>query len=209
DVGGTGLSQHVNGSDTCGTSTGDDNLQAGQVAAEQLQGIAQCREDDHGSTVLIIVHNRDIEALNETTFDLKAAWCGDIFQVDSAEGWCQASDRINEFINVLGIEHDGDGLQASKGAKQLRFAFHHGQGRLWADIAQSQNGGAIRDDRDGIAHASVRAGYFWVCGNCFTNFGYTWRVRQGQIAHIAQRAGGSNREFAAFVRVEDFFVGEV
>src|SRR5699024_883979 len=95
DIGRACIGEHVDGCYTGRTSTRDDNLQACKLTTEQLQRVAQCGEDNHGSTVLIIVHNRDIEALNETTFDLKAAWCGDIFQVDSAEGWCQASDRLN------------------------------------------------------------------------------------------------------------------
>ena len=108
DIGRACIGEHVDGCYTGSTSTRDDNLQACKLTAEQLQRVAQCGEDNHGGTVLIIVHDWDVEALNETALDLKATRCRDILQVDGTKRWRQARDGLHQLINILGIQNDGN-----------------------------------------------------------------------------------------------------
>jgi hypothetical protein len=42
-------------------------------------------EGDYCRPVLVVMEDRDIALFFEFAFDLKAAWCRDVFQIDTAE----------------------------------------------------------------------------------------------------------------------------
>ncbi len=55
------------------------------ISFHQLQGIQQCSAGNDSRTMLIIVHDRDLQLFAQPFFNGKTFRAFDIFQVDAAE----------------------------------------------------------------------------------------------------------------------------
>ena len=71
----------------------------------------------------------------QAPFDLKAARCADVFQVDAAEGRGEVFDRTDDLLAVLGVQTDREGIDVGEFLEQDRLSFHDRKGGLCADIA--------------------------------------------------------------------------
>lgn len=139
DVADAGVEKHVDACDARGSGAGDDHAQVGEGAVEEARGVAQCRIDDDGGAVLVVVHDGDGEAFVEAAFDLEAAWCGDVFEVDGRKRGRDAHDGVDDFVNIVGVEDDREGVQPGELLEELGFALHDGQGCLGADVPEPED----------------------------------------------------------------------
>ena len=93
---------------TDGSSTGtiDNDFHLGDVLTCNLKRIFQtcCRDD--GSTMLVVMHHRDVESLLQTLFDVEALRSLDVLQVDTTERWSNALYNFTEFFWVFFVNLD-------------------------------------------------------------------------------------------------------
>jgi hypothetical protein len=68
------------------------------------------------------------------------------------------SARVDELVDVLGVDLEIDGIDIGKALEQHRLALHHRLGRQRAEIAEAQNGGAVGDHRHHVAFGGVIEG---------------------------------------------------
>ena len=109
------LQQQLADGDACRTGTVDDHLYLMDVLFYQLQGTEQtCRHHD-GGAVLVVVEHRNVQLLFQAAFDLKAARCADVLQVDAAKGESQVLDGLDDLLRVLGVQADGESVDVRKG----------------------------------------------------------------------------------------------
>ena len=104
--------------------------------------------------MLVIVENRNIAALFQLLLDLEAAGSGDILQVYAAEGACQQSNGIYNFIYVLAAYAERNSVYIAKSLEQDTFTFHNRHTGLRSDIAQTQNCGTVGYYGNGVPAAS-------------------------------------------------------
>ena len=79
----------------------------------------------------------------------------DVFEVDAAEGRGDGLDRADERFGVGLIDFDVESVDVCERLEQHAFAFHHGLACQSADITQSEDGGAVRNDCYQIAFVGV------------------------------------------------------
>src|SRR5690606_5825167 len=138
-----------------GAGTQADDLGVFQFLVCQLQSVEHGCCSNNGSTVLIIVKNRNIALLDERTLDLKALRSLDILKVDTAEGAGDALDCIDEGLGTFRLDFDVEYVNAGKALEQYTLAFHYRLGSQRAEVAQAENGSTIRDHRYQVALAGV------------------------------------------------------
>ena len=76
--------------------------------------------------MLIVVEHGDIELVDKAVLNLETARCRDVLQVDAAERGGEALDRLDNLVDVLGIQADGHGVHIAEGLEEGTFALHDG-----------------------------------------------------------------------------------
>src|SRR5438046_1256364 len=82
--------------------------------------------------------------------ELEAAGCGDILEVDAAEGRGDELDGLDDFVDILRREADREGVHAPELLEQHRLAFHHRERRLRPNIAQAEHRRTVGDHGDHV-----------------------------------------------------------
>src|SRR5690606_35069846 len=151
----------INHADIFNSSTQTDK----QLLVCQLQSVEHGCCSNNGSTVLIIVKNRNIALLDERTLDLEALRSFDILKVDTAEGAGNALDRIDEGLGAFRFDLDIEHINAGKALEQYALAFHYRLGGQRTEIAQTENSSTVGDHRHQVALAGVFECQICVLGN--------------------------------------------
>ncbi|MCY1243783.1 hypothetical protein D9M72_568160 [compost metagenome] len=134
-----------------GADAGDHDPDLGKLLVHHAEGVDQGSQGDDGRAVLVVVEDRDVQFLAEALFDLEAARGGDVFKVDAAVDGGHGLGDHNDFFSVLGVKADRPGVNVGELLEQSGFAFHDGQGRGRANVAQAKDGRAVGQDCDGVA----------------------------------------------------------
>ena len=71
------------------------------------------------------MEHRDVHDLFQALFDDEAFGGLDVFKVYAAEGRPHEPHRLDDFVGVLGIKLDVDGVHVGETLEQHRLAFHH------------------------------------------------------------------------------------
>ena len=192
--------------DARGTRTGDHHTESFKFAAGDLGGAGQRGQDHDGGAVLVIVHDRAVQGLDELFFELEAARRGDVLQVHGAEAGAQADQGLNDFVHVGGVEDQRDGVKVAEGLEQGGFALHDGQGRAGADVAEAQHGGAVADHNNKALGPGEGLGEFGVGVDGAADLGNTRSVGNGKIALAGERDRAGDGQLAALVGFEDLLV---
>ena len=101
--------------------------------------------------MLVVVHDWNIERFDQAIFDLKTARSADVFEIYSPEHRRDARDRLNDFVDVLGVETDWESVDVGELLKEHRLAFHNRKRSERPDIAQAEHGRSVGDNRHGVA----------------------------------------------------------
>ena len=139
DVGGAHLLQDLGAGDAACPGSAEYHLHVLEPLADHLQGIDHRCQDDYGGAVLVVMEYRDAD-VHQVLFDVEAAGCGDVLEVDAAEGGGEVPHDHDDLIRVLGGEADGPGVDARQLAEQDRLAFHDGHRTLGPDVAKPEHG---------------------------------------------------------------------
>src|SRR5690606_33674676 len=142
-----------------------DELGRLEVAAGQRQRIDEAGGGDDGGAVLVVVEDRDVHQLAQALLDDEAVGRLDVFQVDAAEGGTEITHAIDEFVDIFGVDLEVDRIDVGKALEEHRLAFHHGFGGERAEIAEAEDGRAVRDDGDHVAARRVVIGGGRIRGN--------------------------------------------
>ena len=159
---GTPIALISGGAGECGGARAvDHHLHILEIAAGEVAGVDQAGGGDDRGAVLVVMEHRDVHPLAQCLLDDEAFGRGDVFQVDAAEAGFHQRDRFDELVRIFGIEFDIDQIDIGEALEQHRFAFHHRLGRERAEIAEPENGGAVRDDRHEIGPRGIVIGMSW------------------------------------------------
>jgi hypothetical protein len=137
--------------------------------------------------VLVVVEHRDVELLAQTAFDLETMRCGDVFQIDAAEGRRYRDHGLDEVLRVLRVDLDVEHIDAGEALEQHALAFHHRLAGQGADIAETQHRRSVGDHADQIALGRVFVGVGRILRDRAHRLGDAWGIRQRQI--LLSRAG--------------------
>src|SRR5262249_30828100 len=181
DVADAAREQNLDGRRRGGADARHDDGELPEVLSYDAQGVEQCRQHDDRGPVLVIVEDGDVEILAQALLDLETSGCGDVFQVDAAEGRRQELDRFHDLVGILRGQAHREGVHAGELLEQHRLAFHDGQRRLGSDVAEPQHGGAIGDDCDRVVLHGEGEGALAVVVDRQAYAGHPWRVGHGKV----------------------------
>ena len=144
--------------DARGAGADDHHRDVLGALVDDAQRVEEGGEHHHRGAVLVVVEDRDVELLAQPALDLEAARRGDVLEVDAAEARRDGLDRAHDLVDVLRREAERERVDAAELLEQHRLALHHGHGRLGADVAEAEHGGAVRHDGDRVALDRERPG---------------------------------------------------
>ena len=108
---------------------------------------------------------------------------------------------MDKLVHILGPYAQGNRVHAAEGFEQNALALHDRHARLGADIAQTQHGGAVGDDRYGIAPAGQLIGFGRVLLDLDTGRGHARGVGQGEGVLVVHGHFGYSFQLAFPFRV--------
>ena len=185
---------------------GDHHAQRGHVTAEHLGGAHHRGEHDDRGAVLVVVHHRAVERLDEASFDLEAARRRDVLEIHRAERRPQPHQCLDDLVGILGVQHDRDRVQIAVRLEQRALALHHGQRRRRTDIAKAEHRAAVADDGHQPVRPGVAGGQGVIGGDRATDLRDARRVGDRQRALGVQRGLQLDGQLAGYVGLEDLLV---
>ena len=207
EVGDARLSQDPGDRHSGGPCATDDDAQPLERPAQHERGVPQAGEDDDGRAVLVVVEDRQREAFLQPPLDLEAPRRRDVLEVDATERGREPRDGVDDLVDVGRVEADGHRVQPAEVLEEQRLPLHHREGSAGPDVAEPEDGGPVGDDRDRVGAAGVAVEEVGVGGDRPAHVGDAGRVRQRQVAPVAQRDARHDFELAALVQGEDGVVG--
>src|SRR3989344_1307390 len=132
----------------CGSRTENHDASRSKFLSHDLQGVQDCSKNNYRGSVLIVMHHGDIECLNDATLDVETFRRGDVFEIDTAERWCNCNNGFNDFIRLLCIKHNRHGVHSRKRFENRALSFHDWKRGKCADIPEPEHSRAIGDDCD-------------------------------------------------------------
>ena len=181
------------------------------LAAGQVERVEQAGGGDDRGAVLVVVEHRDVEQLAQPLLDDEALRRLDVLEVDAAPALAEQLHAIDEFVRILGVDLEIDGVDVGEALEQHRLAFHHRLGRQRAEIAEAEDGGAVGDDGDEIALGRVVVGLALILGDGQHRHRDAGRIGERQVALRRHRLGGDDFELAGpalAVKQQRFLIGE-
>lgn len=139
--------------------------------------------------MLVVVHDRTVESLDDALLDLEAPWSRDVFEVDGAEAVPQPNYGVDDLVDVVGVENDGDGVEPREVLEQCGFALHDRKGRPRSDVAEPEDRGTVGDDGDEPVRPRVLLRERRVLRDCPAHLGDARGIGDGQVALGLERCG--------------------
>ena len=135
-----------------------DELCGLHVAAGDFERVDEAGRRDDRRAVLVVVEDRDVHQLAQALLDDEAVGRADVLEVDAAEGGAEEAHAVDEFVDILGVDLEVDGVDVGEALEEHRLAFHDGLGGERAEIAEAEDRGAVGDDGDHVALGGVVEG---------------------------------------------------
>ena len=167
--------------DSSSTRTVYNNLYVLDVLASHFEGILQtgCRDD--GSTVLVIVHDRDVKVLLQALLDIEALRCLDVLQVDTTECRSNTLNCFAEFLRVFLCQFDIENVDAAINLEKQSLAFHNWLSAHGANVAKTEHGSTVTNYCYQVTLVSILVCVIWVLLNLEARECYAWRVSKAQV----------------------------
>ena len=198
----TSVEKDLADSNTCCANTCNNNGQIFHLLASDLERVPQCSKGHHCGAVLVVMENRNIEACTQALFNLEALWRCDVFEVDSTEGWSDALDEVNDFINGASVNTNRETVNATELFKEERLSFHHGHGTFWANVTETKDGCSVTNDCHRVLTNGVLVRQSRIFGNRSTNASDSRRVRHREVILVAHWRCGEHLDFAVLMHAE-------
>ena len=139
-----------------------DHAYAFFLFACDFETVYETGKSDNSRSMLIIMHDRDIELCLESIFDLKTSWGREIFEINPSKCESDVFDGLYNLFGILCREYDRKRIDSSKFLKEYTLSLHDRESCQRSDISQSEDGRSIRDHRNGIGFESIEIGIFWI-----------------------------------------------
>ncbi len=152
--------------------------------------------------MLIVVEDRNVETLAELALDVEAGRRGDVLEVDPAEDRRHRHDGPDDLVGVPGREAERERGDAGELREDERLALHHRHRGLRPDVAQSEHGGPVGDDGDGVLPDRELPDLLVILRDRAADAGDARRVREGQIVAGADRDAALHLDLAAEMHEE-------
>ena len=159
--------------------------------ARQIEGVQQRGARNNGGAMLVVVEHRDLHGAAQLFLDVEAFRRLDIFEIDAPESGLDQLAGANDLVGVLGGELDIEDIDIREALEQDPLAFHDGLTGRRADIAESEDRGAVADHGHEVALGRVLIDQAGVARDFETRHGHSGRVGQAQIALRPARFGGN------------------
>src|SRR5205823_1039543 len=131
-------------------SANDDSHFADFFAGD-FQRVLQGGGGDDRGAVLIVVEDGDLHLFLESILDLETRWRGDVLEIDPAERRLHQLDGPDELFGVARFELEVEDVDVGEALEENGLSFHHRFSRARTDVAEAEDGGAVRDDGDEVA----------------------------------------------------------
>ena len=137
--------------------------------------------------MLVVVEDGDVQLLAQPLLDIEAPRRRDVLEIDTAVDGRDGLDDRDDLLGVLRVEAHRPGVDVAEALEESGLAFHDGQSRLRADVAQAEHRGAVGDDGHGVAFDRVLSGEGAVARDLLAHARHARRVDPGEILARAQR----------------------
>ena len=121
----------------------DDKFQVLDFFVDHACGVDNGGKANNSSSVLIIMENWDWHELFQGSFNFETVRTLNILKINTTERWSKMLHNINEFIGVLAVDAQVDGLNTGKLVEENCFAFHNGLGGKATKVSKAKNGRTI------------------------------------------------------------------
>ena len=128
--------------------------------------------------MLVIVHHGNIKGTLQTFLNVKTLRSLNIFEVNTAEGWCNLLNSLAELLRILFCHLDVEHIDTTVNLEQQTFTLHNGFSAHRTNVAKTENGCTIGNDSDQIAFICIFISIVWVLLDFKTWIGHTWRIGQ-------------------------------
>jgi predicted GNAT family acetyltransferase len=152
--------------------------------------------------VLVVVEDRDVEALAQPGLDLEAARGRDVLEVDAAEAGGDHLHGLDDLVGVLAGQADRPGVDVGEPLEERRLALHHRQRGAGADVAQAEHRGAVGHHGHAVALDRQPAHVVGVVGQRLAHPADPGGVGHREVVAGAQRHLGGDLDLAADVEQE-------
>ena len=138
DVAQAGLDEQPQDRRAGRSRAGHDEADVLDPLVDDPQRVAQGRQHDDRGAVLVVVEHRDVESLAQPRLDLEAARRRDVLEVDAGEAGGDRGDRLDDLVDVLGVEAHRPGVDVGEALEQRRLALHDRQRGVRTDVAEAR-----------------------------------------------------------------------
>ncbi len=160
---------------------GDDHAHVFGLLAGDFERVHHARGGDDGGAVLVVVEDRDVHFFLEGFLNVEAFRGLDVFKVDAAKGRLHGLDYFDEFVGIADVEVDVEHVHVGEDLEEHALAFHDRLACGRADVAETQNGGAVGHHGHEVAARGVFKGFFGVFRDFLAGLGDARAVRHGQV----------------------------
>ena len=175
-----------------GSSAADNDADVLNGFLSQFQGIQQGSSRNDGRSVLVVMHDGNVQFGLQAAFNFKCLRGFDVFQVDAAKRRCNGLDGGDELLRIARVHFNVKHIDVGEYFKQHALPFHHRLARLGANVAQPEHRGAVGDHRDQIAFGCVVVDVLLVSCNGFAGLRHPRTVGQSEVLLRAVRLRGED-----------------
>ena len=182
--------------DARGSRAVHDHPNFGDVLPGQFQRVHQGGAGDNGRAVLVVMEDGNGQCFPQFLFDVETLRGFDVLQVDAAERGLEKLAGLDDFIRVFGVHLQVEDVNISEALEEHSLAFHHRLARQRPDIAESQDGCAVRNHGHQVSARRVIKSQFGMLFDLQARLGHAGRVCQAQIPLGPAGLGGDDFDFA-------------
>jgi hypothetical protein len=175
--------------DTRCAGSREHHLDVLDLFAGHLERVDQSGTRNDCRTVLIVVEDRDVAALLEAFLDLETLGRSDVLEIDAAEGRREELAETDDLFRVFAVDLDVEDIDVGKALEEHTFALHHRFAGHWADVAETEDGGAVGNHSNQVPLVGVLINQLGVAGDLKARFGDPGCVGQRKVALSDARLG--------------------
>ena len=131
--------------------------------------------------MLVVMEHGNVEGFLQLVFDVKALRRLDVLKVDAAIGGGDQLADLHDVFDFLARDADGDRIHTCKALEQDGLSFHDRKTCPRADVAKTQDRGAVGDDGDHVALRCVVIDGIGILFDCKARCGNARRIGAAQI----------------------------
>src|SRR3989475_6092238 len=133
---------------------------------------------------------RDGEGVAQRCFDVETVGGADVLQVDAADGRLEQLTEADHVIRALRADFQVEHVDVGERLEQDPLALHHRLPGEWADVAEAEHRGPVRDHRDEVAFGGVAVDLLGALGDLAARLRHPGRIGERQVALVLEGLGG-------------------